>query len=195
MIVLRLREAVIAALKEAVPGAQVIPHGGTFSEAEMKAWAVRTPALVVSESDVSGFSALGRELLGQVGVGIALVTAPGKRGESPDAVALALLPSVLVAIAGRRWGLAGVEGKPEQLQARNLYSGDLGAAHVALWGVSFRQQVLMDAGLPTQAELDEFLTVHLVQADPVDGAVLTDDIFNVRTGAPESPDPEGEPEP
>jgi hypothetical protein len=86
-----------------------------------------------------------------------------------------------------------VTGRPEQLQARNLFSGALNAGHVALWGISFRQSVTMASGMLTQAELDDFLTVHLVQADPADGAVLTDDIFNVRTGAPEPPDPEEEP--
>ncbi|MDR1946599.1 MAG: hypothetical protein LBQ51_05475 [Desulfovibrio sp.] len=189
MIIVQLREAVIAALQKALPGVHVAAHGGTFDEAELKNWAVRSPALIVSVSDIGDFNFFGRTLQGEAGVGIALVTAAGKKGQSPDAVALTLLPSVLRLIAGQRWNIEGTAGPPAQLRAQNLYSGALGASHAALWGISFRQAVEIGAGLLTAEELaeflaDEFLSVHLVQAAQ-DGAVLTDDTFNVRTGEPE----------
>jgi hypothetical protein len=188
MIVARLRDAVVAELKKLLPGAQVEAHGGTFDENEMARFAVRSPALLVCVSDVGNFTAQGRVLLGEVTVGIALVAGPGKKGQSPDAVALAALAPLLSAIAGRRWGLDGVDGRPERLQAKNLYSGKLAAGHAALWGVSFRQTVEMGAGLLSPEELaalDEFLSARLEQRDPADNAALTDDIFNVRTGEPE----------
>ena len=188
MIVFRLREAVVAEMKKALPGAQVEAHGGTFDENELARCAVRSPALLVSVADVGNFTAQGRVLLGEVSVGIALVAGPGKKGQSPDAVALAVLPSLLTAVAGQRWGLDGVEGRPERLQARNLYSGKLAAGHVALWGISFRQTVEMGAGLLSPEELaalDEFLSARLEQRDPADDAALADDIFNVRTGETE----------
>jgi len=183
MIIHALRDAVIAALKSALPEASVSGHGGTFTEDELKRYAARTPALFVSVSDVSAIGFQGSAALGDVGMGIALLVGPGKKGQPADAVALAMLPVVLRTIAGQRWGLPDVEGKPDGLQAQNLYSAQLDAGYIALWGISWRQHVALGAGLRSKDELvalDDFLTVQLTQ-ESKDGAVLAEETFTVRT--------------
>jgi hypothetical protein len=190
MILLRLREAVIAGFKAALPGAQVAPHGGTFDEAELKRYAVRSPALLVSVSDASFLRFEGRVAVAEAGVGVALITGPGKKGQAAEAAALAFVPLILDTIRGNRWGLAGVESKPDRIAARNLYSAGVDAGNIALWGISFRQSVALAAGLhPPEGEdsLDDFLTVRLTQADAQNQeTILTDDVFSVRTGQPEA---------
>jgi hypothetical protein len=195
VIIHALREAIIAELGAALPGAHVAAHGGTFTEDELRRYAVRSPALLVSVSDVGNLSFLGSTALGEVTIGIALVCGPGKKGQTAEGAALAALPLVLRTVTGNRWGLSGIDGPPKYLRAQNLYSAPLDAGGVALWGVSFRQDVELGAGLLDEdglAALDDFLTVRLTQADSGDAeVVLTDDVFNVRTGessAPESGD-------
>ena len=87
------------------------------------------------------------------GIGLAagghmyIVAGAGKGGVGADEVALALLPRVLAVVNGENWNLQCVENRPENISAGNLFDGSLpglsGGRLVSLWGVAWRQRVIM----------------------------------------------------
>ena len=143
-----LRDAISATLKAKLPRVDVDAHGGTFDLDEVKRYAALAPAVRVALVGCGKASRWndGRWL---VPVNIACVifardAASADRSTiiSRDTAALALATSVQIVIQGNRFGLSGVR-QPEDVTARNEYSGALDATGAALWQVNFTCGVLL----------------------------------------------------
>lgn len=137
-----LRDAIAATLRAKLPGVDVGAHGGTFDLEEVKRYAALAPAVRVA---IAGCGKASRWNDGRwlVPVNVACVIF-AKDAASPDrsavigrdTAALALATAVELIVQGNRFGLAGVR-QPEDVTARNEYSGALDATGAALWQVNF----------------------------------------------------------
>lgn len=152
------RDAIVVHLKSSLPAqVSVEAHGGRLDEAEVRRLSLAAPALVVSILGVDGLENRGGSNA-VTSVGVFVVTSVGKKGESPDDAALAITATVLAAISGQRFGCD--VATPASVRAENYSSGELQAAHVALWGVTWKAGVDVENALAAP-ELDDFLRCYV----------------------------------
>ena len=208
MVFNELREAIVTRLKEAMPKeVDVAGHPGVIDTAELGRLCMAAPALRVSVLKVLGVDRARGNDAAELQIGVYIVAGAGKGGVGADEVALALLPRVLAVVNGENWNLQCVENRPEHISADNLFDGSLpglsGGRLVSLWGVAWRQRVIMpplidftapdryptdpDAGkvpAPWNDQLAEFLRLGLKLKTVPDetGAphIYSDDIIAVR---------------
>lgn len=64
-----------------------------------------------------------------------------------------------VIAAAKTWGNAEVEGAPEKVASTNPYSAAIDKAGVALWGITWEQQLALTA-VPEPVPLDDFLLLN-----------------------------------
>lgn len=160
--------AVVAQLAEKLPdGVSVEAHGGTFDLEELKRVALKAPAVRVC---LMGTGKGQRATEGEWSVPLNLAAAVITRdsvgaGAKVDRgmAAAALATAVTLVVQGYRFGLAGV-GQPEDLIARNEYSGKLDATGVAIWQVTWTQTLLIGDGVD---ESIAALTSGTVNGDPL----------------------------
>lgn len=155
-------------------------HGGDIDLAELKVYARNTPALILALAGIKGMYQSERVaecmwalfvVCEDTGDGAGGVY--GKIEQTHDYVDALL--RVLLAF-GQRWGLSdrGV-GPVTDVVARNLYSRKIDDRGVALWGLSWTQQIdLAD-------DTDLTVPLNTIHADwdlypRVDGAVLGDEL-------------------
>lgn len=125
-------------------GAKVHTHGGFFDLKELLAYGAQgAPAAILAMLMAEGVTQ-GGQAVAECRFAIVLLCedkpAPNDRSRQVIDLSDAVLRIVLK--TGQRWGLTahGV-GAPTDVRARNLYSRDLDAKGVALWGVEWRQQI------------------------------------------------------
>jgi hypothetical protein len=140
------RAAVVAGLKtlggEAPLFRSVEPHGGRFDLEELKRFGALAPAARVAVLALRPAQELssGRLL---VTVRCATFVATRDLPALPrDVAALALVDAVLLAIEGNFWGDAAAR-RPAGLGAENLFGTTQDRTGVALWAVTWEQQVLL----------------------------------------------------
>lgn len=152
------RDAIVSHLIASLPaGVAVKPHGTRLDEAAVRRLSLQAPALAVSILGVDGLERKGGSNA-VTSVGVFIVTTVGRKGESPDDAALALTAAVLAAIEGHRFGCD--VASPASVRAENYTSGELQAAHVALWGVTWKAGVSVDNAISGPA-LDAFLRCYI----------------------------------
>ncbi len=99
----------------------------------------------------------------------AYVITRGAVDEKRDAAALAIVEVLLANIMGNRWGVAGA-GNPDGLRAENLYSAKIDNQGVAMWAVTWTQDIDLSP-LVDPETLDAFETLNseidMVEADEV----------------------------
>ena len=141
-----LRDAVVASLADKLAPVPVAAHGGVFDLDEVKRYAKIAPQVLVA---AVGVGHCGRWKDGRWAIPVrfaaVVVTrdtvAAGGAKFSRDAAALTLSTAVAISVAGNRFGLSGVQ-QPEEMEARNEYSGPLDAVGVALWQVNWSSTLL-----------------------------------------------------
>lgn len=69
--------------------------------------------------------------------------------------------ALAVVAAAKSWGNAEVEGVPEKVSSTNPYSASIDKHGVAIWGITWEQQLALEA-VPEPVALDDFL---LLKAD------------------------------
>lgn len=158
----RLLEAIAAELRGDLPALHSCAvHDGKWDAAEVKRWAVAAPALLVASLGVVSTETPG-ERWTDCGLQLAIyvmtrdgVAAERKlpRGEA----ARNLVDWLLLHVPRTRWGLTGI-GPVEELRAENLYSGAVDQTGIALWAVTWRQTLRLEAAAdgtcpPLPAEL------------------------------------------
>ena len=155
-----LRDAVVASLKNSLAGISVEAHGGTFSLEEIKRYATLAPAVRVAIVGCGRGSrfADGR-WMAPVHFAAVVITrdAVGAEKIPRDAAALALVAALELTIASNRFGLEGVR-QPENLDARNEYSGAVDQFGVAIWQVTWTSPALIGApGDPANAAVKQLV--------------------------------------
>ena len=148
MVFNELREAIVTRLKEAMPKeVDVAGHPGVIDTAELGRLCMAAPALRVSVLKVLGVDRARGNDAAELQIGVYIVAGAGKGGVGADEVALSILPRVLAVVNGENWNLQCVENRPENISADNLFDGSLpglsGGRLVSLWGVAWRQRVIM----------------------------------------------------
>ncbi len=138
-----LRDAVVASLAAKIPTVRVEAHGGTFDLPEIKRYAAIAPALVVSVVGCAkGYRFGDGRWCVPVNFAVVVVAKDTPSADRAsivgrDTAAMLLATAVELAVQGNRFGLEGV-GQPEELTARNEYSGKVDETGIALWQVNWR---------------------------------------------------------
>jgi len=139
--------AAVAALREKLPGhIDVATHGGTFSEAEIKSFALKAPAVRVA---ALGFDTPVLANSGQIDLPVHMTaavltvdTAQSQRDQAANAIATA----VALVIANNRLGLE--NGWPcEDVKGMNEYSATVQNIGLALWQVTWTQRIRLGTDL------------------------------------------------
>ena len=143
-----LLAGIAAGVREALPGLKTCAvHDGRFRAAELGRWALRAPAVLVAwlgtpKTETPGV--LWTDCDHQFGAFVVTRDSPGlKRGQAARSIVYVLL----LLLPRARWGFfsaAGI-GAAEQVRAANLYSGEVDKAGVALWAVTWRQALRLEA--------------------------------------------------
>jgi len=170
MSVLAVRQAIVDGLKAALPaGVSVEAHRGRFdSAAEVKKFALKAPAVLVSCIRLPVSDDSNGQLMVPAAWAIFVITRDVPAMQR-DAGALALVEAVQLVVNGNTWG-SDITSAPTHIDGRNLYSGAIDALGVALWVVTFDQQLTI-----TSIDADSlapFLTFHLdIDMAPADGQI------------------------
>ena len=171
-----LRDAVVATLAAAIPNVSVEAHGGTFDLEEIKRYAALAPAIRVA---VVGCGRAyrwndGRWLVpvnfAAVCVARDLPSADRTKIVGRDAAAMLLATAVGLAVQGNRFGLSGVR-QPEDVMARNEYSGRVDQTGLALW------QVTWTSGAALGASVNEAIAAIVQVLAQVDGSTAPPDVI------------------
>ena len=169
-----VRASIVDRLQSALGGAaRAKAHGGRFSLAELKRHAVQGPAVLVACLGVVKLTpaAAGVEALCAWG---AFVVCADKPLLPRDAAALGLVSAMLPLVPGQTWERDDVD-QPRQVRADNLYTSELDKEGVALWALTWQQEITL--GQVDPATLDAFLTAHVDYDINQDGSAdAADDI-------------------
>ncbi|HEY8136261.1 MAG TPA: hypothetical protein VIF61_00375 [Methylocystis sp.] len=165
-----LRDAVVASLRAKIPSVSIEPHGGSFDEKEIQAFATKAPAIRIA---LLGFDQVSRHASGQVWLPVNFAAAIVTKDQlddgakvTRDTAALLISNAVALAVAGNRFGLSGVK-QPENLRGGNLYSGDVLKMGVALWQVTWTSPVLLGESVDEAlAAMTQLIVNGIVFADP-----------------------------
>ena len=182
-----LLAGIAAGVREALPGLKTCAvHDGRFRAAELLRWAMRAPTVLVAWLGTPGTETPGvmwTDCDHRFGAFVVTRDTPGlPRWKAARRMVLVLL----LLIPRARWGLTDI-GAAEYLPAGNLYSGEVDKANVALWAVTWRQALRLEASadgtcpaLPAelyasaQGDRSVLALAHLAQAArPVRSAVAS----------------------
>ena len=150
-------------------------HQGPFTERELERLSSLTPGVHISVLRTEGNENAGGEDWRGEGDGLAeeppvrlvsparrdveamfmasVVARPRGRGESADRVAEAIAAELLRRVPEERWGLPGVQGATAVV-LRNEFDAALAARGMALWTVSWRQEIRLGSPWPEGAAPD-----------------------------------------
>ncbi len=165
-----LRDVIVAALRVAVPGVSIEPHGGMFTASDIAMFMTRTPAIRVA---IMGCGQAYRNNLGivlPVNVSCVVVTRdqlnPQGGSLRRDVQALLIANALTLAVMSNRWGLDGVY-QPEDLKSVNQYSADFFEKGLTLYEVSWTQGVTLGLDAPAAiAALAKLYINEVLFADP-----------------------------
>lgn len=163
-----MRAAVVGHIAESVTAFRTVQaHGGSFNREELARIALQSPACLVA--------VMGGELERHAGQPVAsptifaFIVTRGSSAEKRDEAALVLVEAVAALVVNNGWDYADAQA-PDNMRIENLYSGDIDKQGVALWSVSWQQQ--LDIAIYDDSDLPY---LHLVETDwdlvPADGQI------------------------
>ena len=143
-----LLEAIATGVRESLPDLKTCTvHDGRFQAAELGRWSLRSPAVLIAwlgtpKTETPGV--LWTDCDQQLA---AFVVTRDRPGEPRGKAARAIAASLLLLIPRARWGFSSAAdiGSAEQLQARNMFSGAVDKEGIALWAVTWRQALRLEA--------------------------------------------------
>lgn len=141
---------IATALAAVLPtGTTVLRAGGAFDAAEIRRHVTRAPAVIVTCLGAGDYARLPQgvwTLEAQLAAYILCRDTPPTL--TREVQALGLVTAVLQSVARATWNDPAAFGvvPGDSLDATNLYSGDLDAAAVALWAVTWRQVLHLAPG-------------------------------------------------
>lgn len=138
-------EAIRAGLVDLVTaeGVEVKTHPGRFAAGDLKRYGRKGKTVLVSISKVPSVKSAGRSLAAEVVVAVYVIVGKVKTsaGETRDAVAMDITDQLLETIPFHRFGPALLPTEGKNLNASNLFSGEVENQGVALWAVSWKQLI------------------------------------------------------
>lgn len=169
MSLLALRQAVVDDLKVALPGVTVVAHRGRFDNAaEIQRFATKAPTVLVACVGFKPFNPGGGLVQLRARMVLFVITRDAPQLER-DAGALALAEAIELRVPGNTWALDSLSA-PTDIEARNLYSGQIDKLGVALWAITFDQ---VDSNPAVDEDsLGVFATFHQdIDIAPADGQI------------------------
>jgi len=171
-----LRAAVVSHIAESVTAFRTVQaHGGSFNREELARIALQSPACLVA--------IMGGQLERQGGQPVAnpyifaFVVTRGTSDEKRDKAALVLVEAVAGLVVRNGWSYAHARA-PDSMRIENLYSGDIDKQGIALWSVSWQQQV--DIAIYDPSDLPYLHEVHAEwDLVPADGQIDTEQMVQV----------------
>lgn len=152
------RDSVVAYLQTVLPPlVDVDTHHGKLDAGEVARVAMASPALRVAALGVDGLENRGGARA-VMSFGVFVITGVGKKGESPDEAALALVATVLAAIAGQNFGCDAAA--PSSVRAENYSSGEMIANNTCLWAVTWKTSLDVE-NVIAGPKLDDFLRCYV----------------------------------
>jgi len=159
MNLLDYRSAVKDGLTAGLPSLRAVEaFGGRVDSRELQRMLAAAPAAHVAVLGVNPATQLrGGAVALSVDTAVFLTTA-SRPGTPRDAAALTLLDALLRLIPESDWGLDSDVQPPTGIRAQNLYGAEIDKKGLALWAVTWRQQIFV--GGTDEALLDAFVTFH-----------------------------------
>lgn len=156
--IIAYKEAVEAKFREMLPtSVHLFTHHGEFGEKELKAYLVKAPAVILAPVGMPTASVAGPNVMATIGYAAFVLTRSKPELDRGDA-ALMITETILSFLPYEPFGLA---RKPVDVEAANLYSGQIDSQGMALWAVRWRQVLELAAKDDCRyAELDDFLRLH-----------------------------------
>lgn len=170
-----LRDAAVDALQQTLgSAARVQKHGGRFTLEELKQYALQGPAVLVAVLAVGPVEIASQGVEATLSLGAFVVV--GDKPQLPrDTGALALTSALVAALPGNDFGVA-VDGA-RKVRGDNLYNSALDRQGVALWAVTWQQEVALAQVDPDT--LDDFLRCHVDYDINQDGTTDVADAIDV----------------
>jgi hypothetical protein len=158
------RAAVAASLRAdpRLAGVTVFEHGGDYDLHEVKRYASRTPAVIVSlvraecETDHGGIP------LADI-LTCCMVLTSDKKGLHKDISSMDVSHALLNILCRHPlpdWGLDDL-GPPNDVRALNCYNKDIDAEGISLWAVSWCQDVELSPFAPLVSPTDDLNAIHV----------------------------------
>lgn len=174
-------KAVEEAFRELMPGPggarpwAVHTHRGKFGLDEIRHYAVRAPAVILTPLGIGKLGRGGGDIMAPVQYGAVILT---KDGASVDARRQSEVwratEAVLRWLPWQAFGCTRAP-KPEDIEVTNAYSDELDAMGLSMWVVGWEQTVVLQAMTDEEHDaLDDFLTMHVeygTDADDVDQTI------------------------
>ena len=143
---------IAAGVRAALPGLKTCAvHDGRFKASELRRWALRAPAVLIAWLGTPRAEAPGVLWTDCDHRFAAFVVTRDRAAQRPKEKSLprgkaarSIVYVLLLLIPRARWGLTDI-GAAENLRAVNLYSGEVDKAGVALWAVTWRQALRLEA--------------------------------------------------
>lgn len=122
------------------------PFGGTASAELVKAAAAKAPAIRIGVTGIRPIEIDGRGRTVTDLQWIALIVTTAGNAEVRDDEALDMTTAFIKLLGFQRWGLSDDARsiKPDQMAARNLYSGPLKGSDAAIWRIDWQQIFTLD---------------------------------------------------
>lgn len=161
MSVIALRTAIVDELKTKLASAvkTVEGHGGRFDAKELMRVSAKAPAVFVAAMLLSEITRRHSETTATISWAVFVVAKDQPNNVTRDVVALTIAEAIGKIVPDNRWGLDGqCEGTPTSIRAQNMFSAEIDAKGVAMWGLSWQQKMVIAAGDDTST-LDDLLAI------------------------------------
>lgn len=138
--------AIVTTLTPLLSPVSAISHGGVFTEKELALLLGKAPCVLVATQGVTGF---GPTEDGGFAASVAwsatclAVDGASSRAEAAKDMAQTVANAVLADIGGQVWGAPSIFVEPDltTLRLDNLYNGHINILSVAVWAVSWTQDI------------------------------------------------------
>jgi len=176
-----LRDAIANNLKSKLPDLRECrPHAGRFDLSELRRVAAKTPAVFVACLGVRESALLESGECDADLVMAAFVVTSDQKGLPRDVSALNIIEFLLMYVPGKQWGLQGRAFQAREVQAQNMYSGEVDKAGVAMWAAVWRQKVRLGESVWDETGV---LPSHVYFSFvPLVGAEHEEDYWELRQG-------------
>lgn len=165
------REAIVAAIEANVPSLRTCEsHGGRFDRGELQRIGRKAPAVFVAALSVPGLEEMGGAVPANLRWGAYVITRDTPQA-GRDVAVLDYTEALLRLVRDNRWGLDGAQ-KPTKVSADNLFSGKLDSSGIAMWAVTWDQQLhLTPKPISELADFELYHATHEVGGTDTQNAI------------------------
>ena len=172
------RQMMLAAIRQAMPELkEVAGHPGRFDLGELQRISMRAPAVRLAILGAPRIAETSDERL-RIDLSLAaFVITRDAPGLPRDEAALNIVETLMQLVSLNQWQVAEDTGfgllLPREMRAENLYSGEVDRRGVALWGLSWRQGMILGESAYQAGPLPAELYVRFEREDPEPRLVAT----------------------